>query len=179
MDDFPKEMPCPCGSTQTYRLTRTRRDGGLSHEFRCRRNGRGCNRRSTYRWEDGKLCKAKSCTRPKLTRDQARAIVRSELSAYRLADKLGISPSTVKDIRTGRIHASDTADLRGDPPKRKQDFCHQCIHFSSGCTLGFPEARSPAYAAVCTCFQEDQGEWTPTPDAFLYLEHQQETPAIA
>ena len=136
MNDLPKEVPCPCGNVQTYRLTRTRKsDGGLSHEYRCRLNGRGgCNRRSTWRWENGQLTRLKSGVRAKLEDELVRSIVLSELSAYRLADKLGLSPSTVKDIRTGRIYANVTADLRGAAPKRIQNFCNQCIHYSSKST---------------------------------------------
>lgn len=182
MDDFPKEMPCPCGDVMTYRLTRKRKDGGLSHEFRCRNNGRKekpCNRRSTYRWEDGEMTKLKSGVRARLTDEQARAIVTSELSAYRLADKLGLSPSTVKDVRTGRIYAAVTADLRDAAPQRKQNYCNECIHYDKGCTLGFPEARNGSYASVCSVFQEDDGKWRPTPESFLYLDFKHETATAA
>ena len=180
MDDFPKELPCPCGNVQTYRLTRTRKDGGLSHEFRCRLNGRGgCNRRSTWRWEGGELTKVKTGVRARLSDEQARAVITSELSAYRMADKLGVSPSTIKDIRTGRIYAAVTADLRNAAPPRKQNYCNECIHYDKGCTLGFPEARNASYAGICSVFQEDEGKWQPTPESFLYLDFSYKPPIAA
>lgn len=145
-----------------YRLTRRRTDGGLSHEFRCSRNGHGCNRRATFRvGDDGEMIRAKGGARARISRELAREIYTSPLSARRAADLLGVSASTVKDIRIGRLHKQHTADLRGaEVVERVQNYCNECIHYDNGCTLGFPEAKSPAYASMCSVFQIDQG-WDP------------------
>ena len=132
-----------------------------SYEFKC--TGKyGCGKRGNYRYINGEFVRAVAGTAPKLSPEQARAVILSPLSASRLAAQLDVHPSTIKDIRIGRTYASATADLRGIEVKREQEYCTACIHYIKGiCSLGFPESRSPSYAAQCSTYCSTEGQPEP------------------
>ena len=157
MDDFPKWMPCKCGHVMHYQRTRTCKTIDASHEFKC--TGKyGCGKRGNYRYINGEFVRAVAGTQPKLSQEQAREVMLSPVAASRLAAQLDVHPSTIKDIRIGRTYAKYTADLRGVEVKREQEYCTNCIHYDKGaCSLGFPESRSPSYAANCSVYAKSEG----------------------
>lgn len=132
-----------------------------SYEFKC--TGKyGCGKRGNYRYINGEFVRAISGTAPKLSPEQARAVILSPLPARRLAAQLDVNVSTIRDIRIGRTHAKATADLRGLEVKRIQEYCTSCIHYEQGgCSLGFPESRSPSYASNCSTFCRTEGQPEP------------------
>ena len=163
MDDFPKWMPCTCGHVMHYQRSRVCKTVEPSHEFKCT-GKRGCGKRGNYRYVNGEFIRAIAGTAPKLTAEQARAVILSPLSATRLAAQLDVHASTIKDIRIGRTYARHTADLRGVEVKREQEYCTKCIHYIKGsCSLGFPESRSPSYASQCSTYCKTEGQPDPEP----------------
>lgn len=73
-------------------------------------------------------------------------------SNYALAKRFGVSHRTIISARRGETYK----DL-GMPSSSNQLHCRNCRHWSSGCSLGFPEAiEDPAFAAECTLFSGSQ-----------------------
>lgn len=163
MDDFPKWMPCSCGHVMHYQRLRERRQSSPAYEFKC--TGKyGCGKHGNYHYLNGEFVQAISGVKPRFTDEEARAVMLSPLSASRLAAQLNVHPSTIKDVRTGRCYAKATADLRGVKVKREQEYCTACIHYTKGsCSLGFPESRSPSYAAQCSTYCATEGQPEPEP----------------
>ena len=143
----------------------------------------GCGARRTYRFESGELVRVYGQSTAKLTSEQARAAILSPLSAFRLAQEFNVSAATIKDVRNGRVYAAVTADLRGVSVKRKQEYCTECIHYlHKKCSLGFPESRSPSYAANCAVFSRswsDPAERAWDPDILHHINSNEPTKALS
>jgi DNA-binding CsgD family transcriptional regulator len=146
-------MSCPkCDSARTkVRETRTLINGTQRRRVHCH----DCGHRWTI-W-DGPNPTRQECaknrrpapkrkTRPNLTPDQVRRVlISSDLNNRQLADELGCSHETVRQIRNGKLYSKVHPELLR--PKAEQRIlttdgpsCDKCSNWTDGrCSFGFPD----------------------------------------
>jgi hypothetical protein len=94
----------------------------------------------------------------KLTEEQVLYVLTSPLTNSRVADELGINPSTVQKIRAGITwsHVFPDVPRPGLGVKRIGPSCRDCVHYlRDACSLQFPEFNEvgPRAARYCVPYR--------------------------
>ena len=147
---------CPvCGSGMKTISERVRVDGVFVVSLRCRKSN--CRKNITiYPNETGPV--HKQGHQRMLSDEQVMEILQSDRPHTHLAADHGCSAATIRDVRIGRRYANVCPDL----PRRTEwvgprRFCADCIHHLGGkCSMGFPEARRPSYAQICSIYEQKE-----------------------
>jgi len=94
----------------------------------------------------------------KLNEEKVVEILLSRDSTAELARRFDLDVSTVRQIRTGLKWKSVRPDIqrvKSVAVFHKSRYCTTCIHrLGSKCSLGFPEARKPKFAELCSVYKE-------------------------
>lgn len=152
-------LDCPsCQSSCTEVLqSRVCSNGTRRRRHHCR----DCN----YRWSSWDGPRPAIGARPRTTNanrgrgrrletDEVRQILLAphRVSNGTLGRQLGVSRESVRQIRSGIIHAKTHPELPRLGPVKVS--CDSCRHFSGRCSYGFPEAMSePWFAGECELHQ--------------------------
>jgi hypothetical protein len=95
----------------------------------------------------------------RLIDDAAVMAIRQSTDSYQLlADHYGCSRELIRQIRSGLIYKDLLPNWFRSPPTAGDPTCQQCIHWSDGCSMGFPdvEIEGPRFARDCSVFDLEQ-----------------------
>jgi len=91
----------------------------------------------------------------RLIDDAAVMAIRQSTDSYQLlADRYGCSRELIRQIRNGLIYKDLLPHWFRSPATAGDPTCQQCIHWSDGCSMGFPEVEieGPRFARDCSVF---------------------------
>ena len=91
----------------------------------------------------------------RLIDDAAVMAIRQSTDSYQLlADQYGCSRELIRQIRSGVIYKDLLPYWFRSPATAGDPTCQQCIHWSDGCSMGFPdvEIEGPRFARDCSVF---------------------------
>lgn len=90
----------------------------------------------------------------KLTDDEVKAVLLSDLPDRELGKRFGMAASSIYNVRRGRTYGWLWPEIPRLVPEHVGPDCSDCVHFDGRCSMGFPEYRSVGsrYAARCAAF---------------------------
>lgn len=146
------ESTCPeCFATTNQRVLESKRraDGARRRRIHCKECGQ---RYTTY--EGGADGYGRGHNRRKFSEEQVLAILASDKPSRALALEYDVHYNTIHNIKKGYKYPFIYRKFHGIGPAHAL-MCNQCMHWTTRCTFGFPDAGG-TFAEECNFYQQDQ-----------------------